>query len=135
MTKLNCIAKLNWVTKGCAIFLLWAATAIALPAQTVTTLYDFAGTPGGEYPDAGLLQGADGDFYGTTYQGGANDYGTVFKITPSGQLTVLHSFDGLDGAHPEATLIQATDGYFYGTTADGGTNSAGTYLRFRLEAR
>ena len=70
-------------------------------------------------PYAGLVQGTDGNFYGTTSEGGANGYGTVFKITPSGTLTTLHSFDVTDGAYPYAGLVQATDGNFYGTTSRG----------------
>ena len=77
-------------------------------------------------PYAGLIQGVDGNFYGTTYNGGAQGSGTVFKITPSGTLTTLYSFCGqtncADGANPHAALIQSADGNFYGTTVYGGTN-------------
>ena len=55
--------------------------------------------------------------------------GTVFKITPSGTLTTLHSFDGTDGANPYAGLVQATDGNFYGTTSSGGANGDGTVFK------
>ena len=78
-------------------------------------------------PVAGLVQAADGNFYGTTRRGGANDFcpgvscGTVFKITPSGTLTTLYSFCSesgcADGDVPFAGLVQAADGNFYGTTA------------------
>ena len=77
------------------------------------------------------MQGSDGNFYGTTFDGGANcnaGCGTVFKITPSGTLTTLHSFDSADGL-PCAGLIQATDGNFYGTTAAGGANDNGTVFK------
>jgi uncharacterized repeat protein (TIGR03803 family) len=84
-------------------------------------LHNFQG-PDGDEPDAGLVQGANGNFYGTTAQGGANGDGTVFKITLTGTLTTLHSFDGTDGSLPAAALIQATDGNFYGTTVAGGTD-------------
>ena len=70
------------------------------------------------------MQATDGNFYGTTAAGGANGNGTVFKITPSGTLTTLHSFDGTDGSNPIAGLVQATDGNFYGTTATGGGSSS-----------
>jgi uncharacterized repeat protein (TIGR03803 family) len=100
-----------------------------VPAQTVTTLYSFNGADG-EGPEAALVQGTDGNLYGTTSAGGANGYGTVFKITPGGALTTLYSFCSLgsypncpDGAEPAAGLVQATNGNFYGTTAAGGTGA------------
>jgi uncharacterized repeat protein (TIGR03803 family) len=97
------------------------------PSGTLTVIYSF-GTDGGlgDYPEASLVQGTDGNFYGTTYEGGPNRAGTVFKITPSGTFTTLHSFDTADGASPVAGLIQATNGNFYGTTPAGGANGAGT---------
>ena len=63
---------------------------------------------------AGLVQGIDGNFYGTTVGGGANQFGTVFKITPTGTFTVLHSFNTTDGANPRSALVQGRDGNFYG---------------------
>jgi len=103
------------------------------PSGTYTTLYSFGSSPtDGEYPEAGLLQGSDGYFYGTTESGGTNydsnddayDYGTVFRISPSGTYASLYSFVGspTDGANPEAVLVQGSDGNFYGTTIYGGTN-------------
>jgi uncharacterized repeat protein (TIGR03803 family) len=101
------------------------------PNGTLTTLYYFCSLQNcadGEYA-LSLLQGADGNFYGTTYAGGtgnncnSNYYsgcGTVFKMTPDGVLTTLHSFDNTDGCFPEAGLVQGTDGNFYGTTSQGG---------------
>ena len=93
------------------------------------TIQDAYGHPlDGTNPKAGLVQGSDGYFYGTTYLGGtpnspAHDgYGTVFKISTNGAMTSLYSFtDGNDGAWPTAGLVQASDGYFYGTTSYGGT--------------
>jgi len=94
------------------------------PAGTLTTLYSFCQQGGncvdGRAPYVGLVQASDGNFYGTTVAGGTSDWGTVFKITPSGTLTTLHSFDGADGGSPWAALVQASDGNFYGTTALGG---------------
>jgi uncharacterized repeat protein (TIGR03803 family) len=70
------------------------------PSPTFTTLVNFEGT-NGDYPNGiALVQGFDGNFYGTTYAGGANNDGTVFTITSGGTLTTLHSFDGTDGAKP-----------------------------------
>jgi uncharacterized repeat protein (TIGR03803 family) len=97
------------------------------PSGTLTTLYNFCSLSGctdGEAPLAGLVEGKDGNFYGTATQGGANGYGTVFKITPTGTLTTLYSFGPF--GYPEATLVLATDGNFYGTTASGGTEGDGT---------
>ena len=109
------------------------------PNGTLTTLYSFcaqSGCPDGEYPIAGLVQGASGNFYGTTKYGGAYAQGTIFEITPSGVLTTLHSFCSQsgcpDGADPEAGLVQATDGNLYGTTAMGGAHcdyACGTIFR------
>jgi len=100
---------------------------------TLTTLHSFDSTDGSS-PQGGLVQGTDENFYGTTSAGGTNNScpsgcGTIFKITPAGALTTLHSFDGTDGAGPRAGLIQATDGNFYGTTAGGGANGQGTIFK------
>jgi uncharacterized repeat protein (TIGR03803 family) len=102
------------------------------PSGALTTLYSFCSQSGcvdGEYPEAGLVQAADGNLYGTTAYGGANGAGTVLKITPSGVLTTLHSFDGTDGDHPDGTPVQATDGNFYATTYLGGANGDGTVFK------
>ena len=95
------------------------------PGGTLTTLHSFDGTDG-EYLYAGLVQATNGNFYGTTYLGGANDYGTVFEITSGGTLTTMHSFDFTDGAEPLGGLVQARTGNFYGTTSAGGSIGAGT---------
>ena len=85
----------------------------------------------GYTPLTGLVEGTNGDLYGTTYGGGAHgSYGTVFKITTGGALTTLYSFcaksnaqsNCLDGSGPASTLVQATNGNFYGTTSSGGAN-------------
>jgi uncharacterized repeat protein (TIGR03803 family) len=115
------------------------------PSGQLTTLYNFCALSNctdGSVPFAGMVQGTDGNFYGTTLGGGANciaigGCGTVFKITPSGTLTTLYSFCSLsgcaDGDWPTA-LIQAADGSFYGATTFGGTstsctNGCGTIFR------
>jgi uncharacterized repeat protein (TIGR03803 family) len=190
---------LNWMTKACGVFLLWAMAAVALPTQTLLHSFDLTdgylpdaaliqGTDGNLYgttvnggansnssctygcgtvfkispggtlttiynlcsqsnctdgftPFAGLVQGTDGNYYGTTYFGGANSCpnigtcGTVFKITPGGVLTTLHSFDGIDGSGPQATLVQATDGIFYGTTPHGGASNNGTVFTITPSGR
>ena len=110
------------------------------PGGVLTSLHSFDGTDGFE-PTGGLVQASDGNLYGTTFAGGANNVpactvppynyvgcGTVFKITPGGTLTTLHSFDGTDGFNPNG-LMQATDGNFYGTTHLGGVNGGGTVFK------
>jgi uncharacterized repeat protein (TIGR03803 family) len=105
------------------------------PSGKLTTLYTFcseAGCSDGESPIAGLVQGSDGNFYGTTDGGGTSRAGTVFRITPSGTLTTLHSFDATDGSAPVAALIQAVNGVFYGTTYTGRASSEGTVFRLSV---
>jgi uncharacterized repeat protein (TIGR03803 family) len=137
----NILGKLNWGTRACAVLVLCATTAIALPAQTLTTLYTFCSQSGctdGELPVAGLVQATNGDLYGTTFYGGtfyggANGGGTVFKITPGGTLTTLYSFcsqtNCTDGTSSQAALVQAANGDLYGTTQGGGTNGYGTVFK------
>ncbi|MGA2737908.1 MAG: choice-of-anchor tandem repeat GloVer-containing protein [Bryobacteraceae bacterium] len=111
------------------------ATASALPAQVLTTLYSFCSASGGNCPDgqnayAGLVEGLDGNLYGTTYQGGTYGGGTVFKVTPGGSLTTLYNFCAVsgcaDGQFPFAGLTLALTGNLYGTTQGGGANGYGT---------
>jgi uncharacterized repeat protein (TIGR03803 family) len=96
----------------------------------LTTLHSFSsGTEGGN-PSWGLVQAADGDFYGTTPSGGVSGDGTVFKILPSGVLTLLHSFSGSDGASPRGGLVLGDDGNFYGVTRHAPASSSnGTVFR------
>jgi len=107
---------------------------------TQTVLYAFCmlnGCPDGAYP-AWLMQASDGNFYGTTYQGGASGVGTIFEITPNGALTTLYSFcsqtNCTDGALPQTALVQGADGAFYGTTVIGGANNEGTIFRFARDS-
>jgi len=105
-------------------------TAFRMSANGVlTTLYSFSNGPEGGHLAAGLLRGTDGHFYGTTYKGGANGYGTVFQITASGALRSLASFNSTNGAFPLAELVQDPAGNFYGTTTAGGAYSNGTVFR------
>jgi uncharacterized repeat protein (TIGR03803 family) len=97
----------------------------------MTNFYSFTGGDDGVGPQAGLVQGSDGNFYGTATAGGMSFYGTVFKITTNGVLTTLHSFTYGDGANP-AALLQGQDGNFYGTTASGGTDGAGTVFKITI---
>jgi uncharacterized repeat protein (TIGR03803 family) len=118
------------------------------PAGKLTTLYSFcteSGCPEGWSPAGGLVLAKDGNFYGSTTYGGLCGFskqtcGTIFRITPKGQLAVLYSFcalkDCADGAGPTGKLVQGPDGNFYGTTSAGGiqeedncTNGCGTIFR------
>jgi uncharacterized repeat protein (TIGR03803 family) len=106
------------------------------PSGTETVLYSFAGgSSDGANPVAGVTQGSDGNFYGVTTSGGAGGYGTVYRLTPSGTETVLHSFAGgsSDGANPQANLVQGTDGNLYGSTGSGGTSGYGTFFKVTLQ--
>jgi len=110
------------------------------PGGTLTTLYTFCSQSGctdGLEPFAGLIQATDGNLYGTTFAGGTEENGIVFKITPSGTLTTVYNFCSqssssvrcADGAGPYAGLMQASDGNFYGTTSGGGANGFGTIFK------
>jgi uncharacterized repeat protein (TIGR03803 family) len=127
----NALNKLNWGKRAYAVLVLCATTAMALSAQTFTTLHSFDLTDGA-YVVAGLVQATNGDLYGTTGSGGTNGSGTVFKITPNGTLTTLYSFcsqsNCTDGAGPNQ-MIQATNGDFYGTASSGGANGSGTIFK------
>ena len=117
------------------------ATAFASPAAAATyteeTLYGFcpaAGCSDGETPLAGLISDASGNLYGTTYYGGANGYGAVFRLTKSASPpwpeTPLYSFTGgTDGAYPGAGLIMDSSGNLYGTTVGGGASGYGTVFK------
>ncbi len=102
----------------------------------LVTLVEFSGngaTNKGFNPRAALVVGSDGNFYGTTSKGGAHDLGTVFKMTPAGNLATLVEFTGNQasnkGANPEGRLVQGIDGNFYGTTREGGNGNHGTIFK------
>jgi uncharacterized repeat protein (TIGR03803 family) len=120
-----------------SLSLLLAASALAftpaLWAQTESVVYSFTSGGKGYNPSGNLTLGSDGNFYGTTYENGAdstfpcsNDGGCgfAFRVTAAGALTVLHTFTNQngDGANPMGGLIQGSDGNFYGTTEQGGGN-------------
>jgi len=96
---------------------------------TLTSLYSFKNSTDGSRPDAPLVQGSDGNLYGSAQFGGAHNAGTIFKISTAGKLTVLHAFTGTDGNRPISAMIQGTDGNFYGTTYQGGANSQGVVFK------
>jgi uncharacterized repeat protein (TIGR03803 family) len=113
------------VTTGCG------TVFTITPSGTLTSLYSFCAQPGctdGETPTGALIQATNGDLYGTS-GGGASGYGTVYRITLSGTLTTLHSFDSTDGSYPSAGLVQDTNGDFYGVTSYGGAYGQGTVFK------
>jgi len=106
---------------------LFICNAFAAPAERV--LHTFTNTPDGSAPSARLIQDAQGNFYGTTVLGGANNLGCVFELSPNSDgtwaETILHSFSGPDGANPVASLVFDAVGNLYGTTAGGGVYDSG----------
>jgi uncharacterized repeat protein (TIGR03803 family) len=114
------------------MLLVWAASVIASPAQTFTTLANFDAAHGDD-STGNLFQGSGGNFYGTTEGGGVGGSGTAFKITPQGALTTLHSFCSQpgcpDGKNPDPGLVAGSDGNLYGTTDAGGIGSSGTIFK------
>lgn len=85
-----------------------------------TSLYSFTGTNDGANPFAGLVQAGDGHLYGSTFYGGTNGFGTLFRLTTNGVFTSLFSFANTNGANPQAPMVVGADGGLYGTTTYGG---------------
>ena len=109
--------------------LVMLATAVSSPAQ-FTTLVSFTGPNGNQPFQENLVQGVDGNLYGTTTYGGTHSAGTIFQITPGGTLTTIYNFANTpDGANPYTGLVLGSDGKFYGTTAEGGANGLGTVFK------
>jgi uncharacterized repeat protein (TIGR03803 family) len=98
----------------------------------LTTLVPFFGTNGAAPQDDGLAVGNDGNLYGTTADGGNIGFGTVFRVTPGGDLTPLFSFNSVNGQAPQGGLVLGKDGSFYGTTTFGGTNQGGFGTIFKI---
>jgi uncharacterized repeat protein (TIGR03803 family) len=122
------VGKLGGWRSACAVCLLCAAAAIASPAQTFTTLFNFNGL--NEIYPATLIQGADGRLWGTTYGKGPPNCGIVFKLTRAGGLSKVFTFNCVNGDEASA-LTLGTDGNFYGTAFFGGTHSEGTVFKLK----
>ena len=105
----------------------------------LTPLFSFDEDNGASPMYVALVQGFDGNFYGTTYEGGSTTCtfgcGTVFRITPAGILTTLHKFNVADGRGPEAGLVLTKQGNFYGTTVAGGANNLGTIFEITQDGK
>ena len=130
-----CRSRLATAVLGCGLTLAALLPARAQDTAVYTTLHSFAGTDGST--PAELVEGSDGNFYGTTQAGGFDystgsggpGYGTVFQITPAGKLTTLYVFAGADDGQDPFGLIKGLDGNFYGLTGNGGANGGGTVFR------
>jgi uncharacterized repeat protein (TIGR03803 family) len=135
-------------TNGGGAFALGTAFKVA-PDGTTTVVHHFSATASdGGAPRTALVQASDGNFYGTTTFGGpiingeqfrGVGLGTVYRMTPQGGVTVLHSLSNLDGDYSlealDHPLIQGSDGYLYGTTAAGMKGTSGTFFRISLDGR
>ena len=115
-----------------ALSLVSAVMQIAGQAQTFTTLVSFNRQDGERPSYESLVQGINGDFYGTTTLGGASQSGTIFVMTPQGQLIVLDSLDDSSGIAPQAGLLVSPNGTLYGTAAKGGASEKGTVFQITL---
>ena len=119
---LSCRARRTSSFAAAAASALVLSNGMAMGAQEhVKTLVTFGNLPDPHLPTAGLVLGPDGNLYGTSFYGGDANFGTVFKVTPKGEMTVIYSFEGgSDGAYPSAQLLVGQDGNLYGTTEYGG---------------
>ncbi|MGC2449602.1 MAG: choice-of-anchor tandem repeat GloVer-containing protein [Candidatus Sulfotelmatobacter sp.] len=102
-------------------------TVFSIRGTILTVLYGFRGSPDGLAP-SGIVENIDGNLYGTTAQGGtgncAGGCGTIYRLDKAGHESVVHSFDGPNGAYPSGTLIHDREGNLYGTTVGGGLDDS-----------
>jgi uncharacterized repeat protein (TIGR03803 family) len=104
-------------------------------AGKFSLIHRFTGMADGFGPNGPLLANIDGNLYGTTSSGGnlpgkpGDGYGTVFRITPSGQFTVIHTFTGKDGSNPSGTLAHDSKGAIYGATTGNSGSIGGTVFK------
>jgi uncharacterized repeat protein (TIGR03803 family) len=124
---------IRWLLAVAGILFLLAPAQSQEPGVRISPLYHFgtrANDPIWPQEIGSIAVGPDGSLYTTSTSGGARNLGTIYKVSPSGDLTVLWEFDGLQtGAGPQGGLTDGRDGYFYGTTYTGGKFSSGTLFR------
>jgi uncharacterized repeat protein (TIGR03803 family) len=122
---------------GSALVLSLVVLAGAASAAKFKVLHTFAGAPNdGNEPNAAFISDDAGYLYSTTIAGGASDWGTVFRMSPNGTVTILYSFAGSsDGGSPDATLANDRKGNLYGTTIAGGTNGNGTVFKLKPDGK
>jgi uncharacterized repeat protein (TIGR03803 family) len=119
---------------GCGVVFKWN------PKGGYSVLHAFTGGADGAYPIEGVVRDPSGNLYGTSIQGGAFGYGTVFKLKISGEVTPLYSFNyGVDGFYPYTALIRDLKGNLYGTTREGGdipcpNDGGGCGVVFKLDS-
>lgn len=107
-----------------------AVFRLAGNGSSFSVLTSFPGASSGANPEGGLVQARNGFFYGTTYSGGSNGYGTLYQLTPDGNLTILGGFsNGNPGGNPSGKLLLGLDGYLYGAASFGGLENYGTLFR------
>jgi uncharacterized repeat protein (TIGR03803 family) len=100
------------------------------PQRIETVLYNFTGGADGSLPYAGLVRDSAGNFYGTTYYGGASGAGVVYELSAAGQESVLYSFTGgSDGKEPFGGVILDSSGDVFGTTSAGGSKLGGVVFK------
>jgi uncharacterized repeat protein (TIGR03803 family) len=102
-----------------------------IPDGTETVLHAFAGNADGRAPVVSLIQGGDGNFYGTASAGGSKDFGTVFQMTPKGRIAILHVFHGKDGESPDSELLMDKKGHLFGSAYFGGSNGQGVVFEIK----
>lgn len=126
---------LRRVLRRCALMSLACLTVANIAsAQTESLLYNFCALSSctdGQYPEVQLIEDSQGNFYGTTYEGGVHNGGTVFQLSPSGSFTVLYSFGAstTDGTGPVGPLVRDSKGNLYGVTASGGAYRSGAVFK------
>jgi uncharacterized repeat protein (TIGR03803 family) len=106
------------------------------PSGTFNVIHNMNYSADGGNSRGSLMLNSDGNFLGVASTGGANAYGTIFKLTPAGTLTVLYPFTyATDGGNPWGALVKGSDGNFYGTAANGGANGDGTIFKISLAGK